>query len=136
MFNFLDWLAKKLEYKPVAVIHVEANGNFDQEIVGESHYQRNLGMLNKVWLEERRENPLLAELFCENDNEHDKKAILVKIKGHDVGYLSRDDARLYRKRIKKAGLGEVVVSCDAKITGGTKGKTMFGVWLDLPLDEL
>jgi hypothetical protein len=132
----LDWLNKKLEYKSQARLHVEGSGDFPQEVVGESHYQRHLKMLNKVWTQEGKQNSLIAELHCENDNEHDKKAVKVMIKGLVVGYLSKEDARIYRKRMKKAELGEIVISCNAKIFGGTDSKLMLGVWLDLPVDAL
>ena len=56
------------------------------------------------------------------------------------GYLSREDARLYRKRIKKAGHDGITIQCNGKIFGGKKlglfSNTNFGVWLDLPIEKL
>lgn len=134
--KLIDWLAGALEYKPQARLHIEARGDYPQEVVGESHYQKHLRLLDRAWAEGGRKSPLIAELHCENDNEHDSKAVCVKIRGLVVGYLDREDARAYRKRMEKAELGEAVVSCNARIFGGTDGRKMFGVWLDLPIEEL
>lgn len=53
-----------------------------------------------------------------------------------VGYLSRKNAREYRKRLKKAGYQGITATCFAIIVGGwDRGggdRGHFGVKLDLP----
>lgn len=39
-----------------------------------------------------------AKLIYEDDNEYDDNAISIEIDGNTVGYLSREDAKLYRKK--------------------------------------
>lgn len=133
--GFLDWLNRKLEYKSKAVLHIDGTNSFSQEVVGESHYQRHLKMLSKVQKQEPK-SPLIAELHCENENEFDNKAVRIDIKGLCVGYLPKADARRYRKKLLKHDLGTIVVSCEARIFGGSVSQTLFGVWLDLPIDDL
>ena len=81
-----------------------------------------------------------ARLHYENTNPHDKKAIRVVIDGGTVGYLSREDARLFRKKIEKVRPEGLIISCDAEILGGKRvgffRKTDFSVWLDLPISKL
>ncbi|MHC4856598.1 MAG: hypothetical protein ACYTBY_02125 [Planctomycetota bacterium] len=106
-------------FAEVEDVFIEGDGQYDLEVVGESHYQRHLN---------------------ENTNPHDKKAIRAVINGGTVGYLSRKDARLFRKRIEKVGFEGLVISCNAEILGGKRvglfKKTDFGVWLDLPIKKL
>lgn len=96
------------------------------EIVGESNYQpalRRLAREAKSWAG-------IASLTLENTNPHDGQAVRVDIDGATVGYLSREDARTYRKRLLryKVGPGPHLVS--ARAHGG--GDKNYGVWLDLP----
>ncbi len=121
-------------------VFVEGDGGFDLEIVGESHYQKHLNKLCGGHTKEGSKKEVVAELHYEDKNPHDNKAIRVDVNGKTVGYLSREDARYYRKRIGKTGNEGIIISCNAKIFGGKKlgvfKKTSFGVWLDLPFEEL
>lgn len=104
--------------------------DFDQEVVGESHYQSELADIAARLIDGSRF--VQATLCLEDDNEHDKNAVAVKISGLAIGYLPRDAARKYRKIARKRGLpGES--KCPAMIAGGTEGK-YYGVWLGI--DEL
>ena len=121
-------------------VFIEGDGHYDLEVVGELHYQRHLKVLSGRYSKKGGDRELIAKLHYENTNPHDKKAIRVVINGGTVGYLSRKDARLFRKRIEKVGLDGLVVSCNAEILGGKRvglfKKTDFGVWLDLPIKKL
>ena len=79
-------------------------------------------------------------MHYENTNPHDKKAIRVVIDGGTVGYLTRKNARLFRKRIEKVRPEGLIISCDAEIIGGKRvgffKKTDLGVLLDLPIKKL
>jgi len=121
-------------------VFIEGNGQYDLEVVGESHYQRHLKVLSERYSKKGGDRELIAKLHYENTSPHDKKAIRVVIDGGTVGYLSRKDARLFRKRIEKVGLEGLVISCNVEIVGGKRAglfkKTDFGVWLDLPIKKL
>jgi hypothetical protein len=121
-------------------VSIKGDGGFDLEIVNESNYIKNLKSLCGGYSKEGSHLKVKAELHYENNNTYDKQAIRVDINKKTVGYLAPEDARLYRKRIKKIGHGEITVLCDAAIVGGKKvglfEKSAFSVWLDLPVSEL
>jgi len=121
-------------------VFIEGDGGFDLEIVGESHYQKHLKKLCGGYSKEGSRKKATAELHYENNNPYDKQAIRIEINGKTVGYLTREDARFYRKRIRKIGHEGIVVTCNTVIVGGKDlgffNKTNFGVWLDLPIEEL
>lgn len=103
---------------------------FGQEIVGESHYQ---DAIKDIAARLNGNGRLVQATLClEDDNEHDKNAVAVRISGLTVGYLSREAARKYRKMGKKERLPNEA-KCPAMIAGGTDGK-YFGIWLGI--DEL
>jgi len=132
--GLLSKIAEMLSNDPK--IRIEGAGHFDFEVVGESNYQGPLKRICGGRKKEPARHLVEAILVHEDDNEHDKKAIEVEIEGHTVAYLSRDDARNYRRRLKKAGHPGESAYCDAVIVGGwnrgffDKGK--FGVKLDIP----
>jgi len=130
----------KLLFGSKETVHIDGTGEYDLEIVGESNYQKHLKRICGGYTEEGHRKKVIAELHHEDDNPYDKKAVRVEIDGGTVGYLSREDARLYRKRVKKTGHEGIIITCNAKIIGGKKtglfSKTHFGVWIDLPIDKL
>ena len=82
---------------PSATSVTVLDGNDDLEIVGESHYQ------DTLWRAVGRRGPSRERvrvdtqvvLMAEPQNEHDPNAVVVKIAGETVGYLSRSDAERY-----------------------------------------
>lgn len=105
-------------------------GGFDQEIVGESNYQT---AIKDIAARLNDEGRFVQAMLClEDDNEHDKNAVAVKISGLTVGYLSREATRQYRKIASKQRLPREA-KCPAMISGGDGGK-YFGIWLGI--DEL
>ena len=121
-------------------VFIEGEGRYDLEVVGELHYQRHLNVLAGRHSKKGGDRELIAKLHYENTNPNDKKAIRVVIDGGTVGYLSRDDARIFRTRIEKVGMDGLIISCNAEILGGKRvgffKVTDFGVWLDLPIKKL
>ncbi len=121
-------------------VHVDGRGGYDLEVVGESNYQKHLKRICGGYSKEGHRKTVTAELHYEDDNPYDKKAVRVDVANGTVGYLSREDARLYRKRVKKTGREDIIITCNAVIVGGKKtglfSRTYFGVWIDLPLEEL
>ncbi len=121
-------------------VFVDGDGHFDLEVVGVSCYQRHLRVLSNRYSKKGGERELIARLHYENTNPQDKKAIRVVIDGGTVGYLSRKNARLFRKRIEKVRPEGLIISCDAEIIGGKRvgffKKKDFGVLLDLPIKKL
>ena len=76
----------------------------------------------------------VAQLVPEPDNPHDGNAIRVDVDGMCIGYLSRDDAPRFRRRLGQKGLTGVTTTCDAIIVGGyvKRGQhTNYGVRLDI-----
>lgn len=79
-----------------------------------------------------------AKLQLQDDNPHDRAAVSVTIDGRQVGHLSRDNARAFRRIVRygKLSLFEVF-ECSALIVGGWDrgGDDVgdFGVKLDLAL---
>lgn len=111
-------------------------GLFNVNVVGESHYQDEL--LSICGPKKNKGTNLVVDavLILENTNIYDKNAVLVAINGLKVGYLSRENAIAYRKKIASLNQPNSSFGCKAKIVGGWddgKGdEGFFGVKLDLP----
>lgn len=112
--------------------------DFDFEIVGESHYQSAISKIYQTWAEEQGNKsilPLDAYLIPEDNNPYDNKAVRVDINQFTVGYLSREDARSFRRRLGAKKLSGQITKCKAIITGGFEledGSTAsYGVALDM-----
>ena len=123
-----------------APVFVSGYGQHDVEVTGTSRYQKYLQVLSKRHLNINGEQSLIAKLHYENNNTYDKNAIRVVINGGIVGYLSREDAKFFRKRIEGVGQEGTIISCKARITGGTRAWLArapdLDVFLDLPLLKL
>lgn len=114
--------------------HWSDDGNFDFEVVGESFYQDNLRTLAGHHGDDFIEKQCLAILTPDNANKHDNKAVAVHIDGLQVGHLSSDDARSFRRRLGHKKLTGQSTSADAVIRGGGIGKDgryLYGVQLDM-----
>lgn len=115
--------------------HWEGTGDFEFEIVGESHYQETLARLAGERGTQSVERRYKAKLVLEDHNLHDPKAVAVRIDNETVGYLSREDARSYRRRLGQKRLSGINATCDAIIVGGgtrRDGERLFyGVKLDM-----
>lgn len=113
-------------------------GEYDFDIVGESNYQKSLSKIAGGKTTEGAEHYTEALIVMEDDNPYDKKAVRVDIDSKTVGYFSKEDARSYRRQMKKLGKEDAEATCKAVIVGGwergRKDTGSFGVKLDLPTD--
>lgn len=116
-------------------MHWPARGDFDFDIVGESSYQEALKLAAGDHGDRNDGIACTALLVPEDQNPYDNKAVRVDINNRTVGYLSRENARSYRRRLAGKKIGMAVTSCDALIVGGyilgTGERAMYGVKLDI-----
>ena len=135
----MGWLAKLFGSNPATKhqqLFLDGPGRFAIDVVGEASYQQALARICGGRREESAELNVEACLHHENTNPYDPLAIRVEIGNQPVGYLSRENARLYRRELERAGHGGRVAYCAAVIRGGwDRGRGdrgHFGVKLDLP----
>lgn len=91
-------------------------------IVGESHYQRELQSLCAERPSDRTWVKRTAHLVPQDDNPYDKQAVAVLIAGTLVGFLSKEDARRLRARLRTRHIPGVTTGCDAIVKGGLPGR--------------
>lgn len=113
------------------------------QIVGEQSYRDEIEEVTGYTgeLEGINADDFIAQLILDDNNLVDPgNAVAVEINGKTVGYLSKGNAKKYRKRLKEIGLGDVIGECYASIRGGFErrdgGIADFGVRLDLIIDEM
>lgn len=118
-------------------LHLEGDGDFAFDVVGEGNYQAALSQICGGKCEDGHELEVTAQLVPEPANPYDKNAVAVVIQGHKVAYFARDDAGQFQARMRRHGTGRAF-SCDAMIVGGWKrdrrgeiDEGSFGVKLDL-----
>lgn len=110
------------------------------DVAGESFYEESFAELCGERTIEGIRLEVTAQLELCDDNPHDNRAVRVTIKGHQVGHLSREDARAFRRLVRYGALAEhEVFECAALICGGwdrgEKDIGNFGVRLDLVLND-
>lgn len=117
---------------------LDQSGDYVVDVVGESNYQDGIS----ASVRERNEKGVRiiteAIVWLDDDNEYDKKAVCVEIGKRTVGYLSREDARAFRKYIKAEGISGDEWKVPAMIIGGKKRGDewlSYGVKLDLPIGD-
>ena len=88
------------------------------QVVGESFYQDNLRLLAGSHGDRSANLKVTALIKPEDNNPHDDKAVSIWIKGLQVGHLSRDDARSFRRRLSQKGISKQTTACSATIMGG------------------
>ena len=102
--------------------------------VGESNYQEALRSICGEPSENGEDRIVDAVLILEDSNPYDPQAVRVDIPGKTVGYLSRANARRFRKSHAEAS-----TTCKARIRGGWDrggGDTgSYGVSLDVGLQD-
>jgi hypothetical protein len=121
-----------------AVAKLHGPGKYEFNIVGESHYQAVLESICGGRSEESARKETEAYLYLEKNNKYDSLAVRVDIEGNTVGYLSKPDARSYRKQLADLGHTNLVGFCSAIVVGGwyrsSSDSGHFGVKLDLPVN--
>lgn len=115
---------------------IEGPGTYEIDIVGESHYQSAIERICGGRSDDSADKYVTARLVLEDDNKYDNNAVRVDIEGQTVGYLARNLAKEYRKRLIDAGHPRLLGVCKAVIVGGWDrggdNRGHFGVKLDLP----
>jgi hypothetical protein len=101
------------------LVRLKSDGCVD--VVGESFYQPALMEITgrQEWVEVQHE--CTAVLVLEPSNPHDPHAVRVEIKGHLVGYLSRQDAVDYGPYLRKLASARKLPCCQAMIAGRGRG---------------
>ena len=112
-----------------------ALGQYGFEVVGESHYQPALRKLVGKHGDDSPRLHVRATLVPDDKNPYDKQAVRVDVDGKPVGHMSRDDARLFRRRLDGAGLKGMPTRCHAMVMGGFVRdggeRASYGVMLDI-----
>lgn len=107
-------------------------------VVGESFRQVEISQaVGRDGLEEIQKDAW-ALLWPDVGNEHDRNAVAVTLGDHHVGFLSREDAVLYRPVANEAKRKGVLLTCEARVRGAAPGQhetTDAGVMLHLPTPE-
>lgn len=119
-------LSEQLIDQPEKLYRWPGSREFSQEVVGESNYQP---ALRSIW-DKCTEEGLDAILLHEDTNPHDNKAVAILVDKKLVGYLSRKDARAFRRRCEKERVGGVSI-CKARVAGREGKDGLIGIWLDL-----
>ena len=115
--------------------HIEGSGRFDQDVVGEEHYQEALIRIAGPYTQKGHRVRCEAVLYLQPDNPHDGNAIRIEIDGSTVGYISRYQAPTLRRQMQRLGIGNGQrVTVDAAIGGGRIG-TRYGVYLDFDMPD-
>ena len=133
----MGWLSKLFGGKPTKLVRLEGDGDYECEVVGESHYQDALGCITGGKTEDGHELECEALLEREPHNRNDPNAITVRIDGKLVGYLPRHHAKAMTIIFNKHELAGAYA--DAVIVGGWSGRKgrkaegHFGVRLDIPV---
>ena len=116
--------------RTTSVAATEFGGREDLEVVGESHHQESLRRIVGPTTE-RVKVPVTAILIPETNNAYDPNAVSVWISGLLVGYLSRDDAVVFRPGLvdlcQRTG---TPIALPGVIAGGGAGRPSLGVFLN------
>ena len=108
------WNAEAIRLRPTVGGFVYA--------VGESVYLDELNEVLSGTPMHKGRYETIAMLSPEPSNRHDPNAIRVLLGNKPVGYLSRADAKAFRKSHSAAIASEHVIHCKARLTGGTDEK--------------
>ncbi len=127
----------KDDSEPPLVAHLAGPGLFTVDVVGEAHYQDQIESVVGKRTEDGSDKVVQAALVLEDSNVHDPMAVRVDIEGVTCGYLSRANARAYRRALEKLGHGPLIGQCQAVVIGGwdrgAEDNGKYGVKLDLPV---
>jgi hypothetical protein len=140
--GILSWLFGEAPATPALVANIKNGpGLFKINVVGESHYQKNLEAICGGKDEDSKCMVVEATLVLDNENKFDENAVAVFIQGSLVGYLDRETAKSFRYQLQQVERDQEITSacCSAMIVGGwyrgPEDEGSFGVKLDLPTSE-
>lgn len=135
ILHSMGWKGKA----PKPTHHLQGNGNFSFQIVGESFYQKNLAIIAGSKQENGVEIRKKAVLFLDPFNRHDTNSVRVEIDNLIVGHLSKDNAIKYRAWLKANNLKKATCQADALINGGwirPDSEGFYGVCLDFSMAKM
>lgn len=114
---------------------VIGDGAFAFPVVGESHHQIVLEHLVGGRSPEGVQQRFAALIEPQPDNPYDPGAVVVKIRGEEIGFLARNAAPLFLQALATGGYGRA--ACEAMVVGGwergPKDRGSFGVRLNARL---
>lgn len=100
------------------------------EVRGESNYQSAIKRIAKRYRDHTSVD-FTATLVREPSNKHDRNAVMVRLEGSTVGYLSREDAIRYQPLLQRLEAAGQVAEVHARLTGGLKDYPSYGVKLSI-----
>lgn len=120
------------ERRTVSAIYFENEPSYSfVDVVGESHFQRELRIISGRQGAERVAFEAIAVLVPKMDDRADPNAVSVQIEGHTVGFLRYKDSPEYRPAVDAAiGRGKAI-ACDCEIRSPDDAQFL-GVGLYLP----
>jgi hypothetical protein len=121
----VSWFIFRAFQKSRVTPELGGEADFPTEVIAESFYQP---VLRSICGPGKVRHECKARIEFEDDNANDDQAVVISIGGARVGYLSRSDARRYRRN-----RGTDAAECSAMITGGGKDRENLDVWLDIHL---
>jgi hypothetical protein len=127
----LKWLFGK---KKVIYPMLAHSRGLSQDIVGEFHFQSDLGQIAGPKEEMSAKYECEATSVCESHNKHGSDAVAVYIGRGQVGHLFREGAKLFRKVLVSLIAELSPVNATAKIIGGWKNDVSegsYGIKLNL-----
>jgi len=118
-----------------ATVRIVQFGTCDFDVVGESSYQDALAAIAGPAPDDGHEAPVTVWLICQDQNPHDRNAVAVVVQEKIVGYLSRADAREYRKSLREeTGSLPSAMTAGLIVGGGIKRKTGERMHLGIRID--
>ena len=119
---------------PKGMHHWQGSGTFKSDVAGKSFYQEAIGRIAST-AGEGEPAILLARLIPEGYNRDEEFAVRVELNGSRIGYLAKDEASKFRRKLTTEKIGAQVTTCNAKIRSGEAGKngtdSAYGVVLDI-----
>ncbi len=116
-------------------VWILGDGKFGIDVVGESNYQEALEEAVGGRKPKGVHETATVELLLEDDNPYDDQAVAVLLDGAKVGYLSRDNARLFRAELGGDLASARKILCKGRVRGGwsrgPRDRGHFGVTLDI-----
>jgi hypothetical protein len=126
VIGLLDRLAKPT----AATIHLD--GTRTVELTGPEHYVKELQRIVKRRGIEDARVTFVATIIPEKRNRHDPNAIGVLGDGQLIGYLSREDALLYRPHLDTLAASGLRIQTKGVIFAGHSGGTYWSVGVRMP----
>jgi hypothetical protein len=123
-------LLDRLKGSAKPTIHLDGTRTVD--LTGPQHHADTLRKIVKRNGVKDGRVPFDATLICEKRNPHDPNAVAVHAGGRVIGYLSRENAALYRPSLDALMSSGATVSADGYIFAGHQGGKYWSVGVRMP----